>query len=128
MIHLIFNNTIYLNIDNYKGISVEKNKIALANSEEDVVWLNICEHPKVKELVAEAPENEKEGLQTYICYKVLELIIDRLAKVDNTLPPIINLESALNNIRKGEAKQPAEVIPVTTDAEGNVTKVIKEDE
>lgn len=139
MIHLIFNNTLYLNVDSYRSISVDaaKSRLCFTDSTNHSEMIYVCEHPKVQEIVNSFKQEEQEGVKTFICYKVLELIIERLSKTDENLPPIINLEYALGTIQKSDKPQeqetkeeeetkPAEVIPVTVDKDGNITKVLKE--
>ena len=132
MIHLIYDSTVYLNIDkaSYIGVETTANTLNIHfrdyNEAEDIV-IDVCNHPKVKELINSYEEKEQDGIQKYICFKVLEIIIDRLSKTDEKLSPIINLESVLNTIHKKSEEQEQEereVIPVTVDKDGNVTKVL----
>ena len=133
MIHLIYDATIYLNIDNAKTINVDtvENKIIITyrGSNKDVI--DVTSHPKVKELIDSYEEKERDSLKKYICFKVLEIILERLSKTDEKLSPIINLESVLNTIHKKSEEQKQEekeIIPVTVDKDGNITNVIKENE
>ena len=136
MIHLIYDSTVYLNIDkaSYIGVETKANTLNIHfrdyNEAEDIV-IDVCNHPKVKELINSYEEKEQDGIQKYICFKVLEIIIDRLSKTDEKLSPIINLESVLNTIHKKSDEQEQEereMIPVTVDKVGNITKIIKENE
>lgn len=133
MIHLIYDATIYLNIDNAKTINVDtvENKLIITyrGSNKDVI--DVTSHPKVKELIDSYEEKERDSLKKYICFKVLEIILERLSKTDEKLSPIINLESVLNTIHKKSEEQKQEekeIIPVTVDKDGNITNVIKENE
>ena len=133
MIHLIYDATIYLNIDNAKTISVDttNNTLVITYRGSNKAVIDICNHPKVKELLDSYEEKEHEGLKKYICFKVLELILKVLSEPEKQVSPIINLESVLNTIHKKSEEQKQEekeMIPVTVDKDGNITKVIKENE
>ena len=131
MIHLIYDATIYLNIDNAKTINVDtvENKIIITYRGSNKAIIDVASHPKVKELIDSYEEKERDSLKKYICFKVLEIILERLSKTDEKLSPIINLESVLNTIhKKSEEQEEKEIIPVTVDKDGNITKVIKENE
>ena len=133
MIHLIYDATIYLNIDNAKTISVDttNNTLVITYRGSNKAVIDICNHPKVKELLDSYEEKEHEGLKKYICFKVLELILKVLSEPDKQVSPIINLESVLNTIHKKSEEQKQEekeIIPVTVDKDGNITNVIKENE
>ena len=133
MIHLIYDATIYLNIDNAKTINVDtvENKIIITYRGSNKAVIDVASHPKVKELIDSYEEKERDSLKKYICFKVLEIILERLSKTDEKLSPIINLESVLNTIHKKSEEQKQEekeMIPVTVDKDGNITNVIKENE
>ena len=133
MIHLIYDASIYLNIDTAKVISVDttNNTLVITYRGSNKAVIDICNHPKVKELLDSYEEKEHEGLKKYICFKVLELILKVLSEPDKQVSPIINLESVLNTIHKKSEEQgqeEKEMIPVTVDKDGNITKVIKENE
>lgn len=133
MIHLIYDATIYLNIDNAKTINVDtvENKIIITYRGSNKTIIDVTSHPKVKELIDSYEEKERDSLKKYICFKVLEIILERLSKTDEKLSPIINLESGLNTIHKKSEEQKQEekeMIPVTVDKDGNITNVIKENE
>lgn len=133
MIHLIYDATIYLNIDNAKTINVDtvENKIIITYRGSNKAIIDVTSHPKVKELIDSYDEKERDSLKKYICFKVLEIILERLSKTDEKLSPIINLESVLNTIHKkseDQKQEEKEMIPVTVDKDGNITKVIKENE
>lgn len=131
MIHLIYDASIYLNIDTAKVISVDttNNTLVITYRGSNKAVIDICNHPKVKELLDSYEEKERDSLKKYICFKVLEIILERLSKTDEKLSPIINLESVLNTIhKKSEEQEEKEMIPVTVDKDGNITKVIKENE
>ena len=133
MIHLIYDATIYLNIDNAKTINVDtvENKIIITYRGSNKAIIDVASHPKVKELIDSYEEKERDSLKKYICFKVLEIILERLSKTDEKLSPIINLESVLNTIHKKSEEQKQEekeMIPVTVDKDGNITNVIKENE
>lgn len=133
MIHLIYDATIYLNIDNAKTISVDttNDTLVITYRGSNKAVIDICNHPKVKELLDSYEEKEHEGLKKYICFKVLELILKVLSEPEKQVSPIINLESVLNTIHKKSEEQEQEekeMIPVTVDKDGNITKVIKENE
>ena len=131
MIHLIYDATIYLNIDTAKVISVDttNNTLVITYRGSNKAVLDVASHPKVKELLDSYEEKEHEGLKKYICFKVLELILKVLSEPEKQVSPIINLESVLNTIhKKSEKKEEKEMIPVTVDKDGNITKVIKENE
>ena len=133
MIHLIYDATIYLNIDTAKTINVDtvENKIIITYRGSNKAVIDVTSHPKVKELIDSYEEKERDSLKKYICFKVLEIILERLSKTDEKLSPIINLESVLNTIHKKSEEQKQEekeMIPVTVDKDGNITKVIKENE
>ena len=131
MTHLIYDASIYLNIDTAKVISVDttNNTLVITYRGSNKAVIDICNHPKVKELLDSYEEKEHEGLKKYICFKVLELILKVLSEPDKQTSPIINLESVLNTIhKKSEEQEEKEMIPVTVDKDGNITKVIKENE
>lgn len=133
MIHLIYDASIYLNIDTAKVISVDttNNTLVITYRGSNKAVIDICNHPKVKELLDSYEEKEHEGLKKYICFKVLELILKVLSEPEKQVSPIINLESVLNTIHKKSEEQEQEekeMIPVTVDKDGNITKVIKENE
>ena len=133
MIHLIYDATIYLNIDNAKTINVDtvENKLIITYRGSNKAVIDVTSHPKVKELIDSYEEKERDSLKKYICFKVLEIILERLSKTDEKLSPIINLESVLNTIHKKSEEQKQEekeMIPVTVDKDGNITNVIKENE
>ena len=133
MIHLIYDATIYLNIDNAKTINVDtvENKLIITYRGSNKAVIDVASHPKVKELIDSYEEKERDSLKKYICFKVLEIILERLSKTDEKLSPIINLESVLNTIHKKSEEQKQEekeIIPVTVDKDGNITNVIKENE
>ena len=133
MIHLIYDASIYLNIDTAKVISVDttNNTLVITYRGSNKAVIDICNHPKVKELLDSYEEKEHEGLKKYICFKVLELILKVLSEPEKQVSPIINLESVLNTIHKKsdeQGQEEKEMIPVTVDKDGNITKVIKENE
>ena len=133
MIHLIYDASIYLNIDTAKVISVDttNNTLVITYRGSNKAVIDICNHPKVKELLDSYEEKEHEGLKKYICFKVLELILKVLSEPEKQVSPIINLESVLNTIHKKSEEQKQEekeMIPVTVDKDGNITNVIKENE
>ena len=133
MIHLIYDATIYLNIDNAKTINVDtvENKIIITYRGSNKAVIDVTSHPKVKELIDSYEEKERDSLKKYICFKVLEIILKVLSEPEKQLSPIINLESVLNTIHKKSEEQKQEereVIPVTVDKDGNITNVIKENE
>lgn len=133
MIHLVYDSDIYLNIDTARVIRVDtnKNKLVIMYTQDDSKAVDITTHPKVKELLAKYEAN-KDEMTKYILFKVLEIILERLSKTDEKLSPIINLESVLNTLHTTsedslDEQAEKEIIPVTTDADGNITKVLKED-
>ena len=131
MIHLIYDASIYLNIDTAKVISVDttNNTLVITYRGSNKAVIDVASHPKVKELLDSYEEKEHEGLKKYICFKVLELILKVLSEPEKQVSPIINLESVLNTIhKKSEEQEEKEMIPVTVDKDGNITKVIKENE
>ena len=131
MIHLIYDATIYLNIDNAKTINVDttENKIIITYRGSNKAVIDVASHPKVKELIDSYEEKERDSLKKYICFKVLEIILKVLSEPEKQVSPIINLESVLNTIhKKSEEQEEREVIPVTVDKDGNITNVIKENE
>ena len=133
MIHLIYDASIYLNIDTAKVISVDttNNTLVITYRGSNKAVIDICNHPKVKELLDSYEEKEHEGLKKYICFKVLELILKVLSEPEKQVSPIIKLESVLNTIHKKSEEQgqeEKEMIPVTVDKDGNITNVIKENE
>lgn len=133
MIHLIYDATIYLNIDNAKTINVDtvENKLIITYRGSNKAVIDVASHPKVKELIDSYEEKERDSLKKYICFKVLEIILKVLSEPEKQVSPIINLESVLNTIHKKsdeQGQEEKEMIPVTVDKDGNITKVIKENE
>lgn len=134
MIHLIYDATVYLNIDSAKSIAIDvkEDKLVITYRDSNKATLDLTTHPNVKAMIESYEEKEREGLIKFILFKVLEIIIDRLSKTDEKLSPIINLESVLNTLHKksedDKEETEREIIPVTTDADGNITKVLKEEE
>lgn len=130
MVHLIYDGSVYINIEQATKITVNNvtNSVVLTTGSHEYV-LSVCEHPKVKELLSTSSAEEQDKIKKQVCYKVLEAIIERLAQTDEKLPPIFNLEAGLATIQKvdnNEERKPADVIPVTVDKDGNITKVIEE--
>lgn len=129
MVHLIYGSYVYLNIEKLRtlGVDTEHHTVELRYGNDDSIYLDVCNHPKVKELLATTRKEDIEATKLQICYKVLEVIIERLANTDEKASPIINLEAGLTTLQKTtpeEEKKPAEVIPVTVDKDGNITKVL----
>ena len=132
MVHLIYGSYVYLNIDTLRRVGVDTSKYEIELDYGDSCdYLDVCNHPKVKEILATTRKEEMDAMKTQICYRVLGVIIERLANTDEKASPIINLEAGLSTLQKVDAteeKTPADVIPVTVDKDGNITKVIKEEE
>ena len=147
MVHIIYGSRVFLNVDKARVISVDNDKYSIEiEYEDDSYYLDVCNHPKVKEILANTREEEQSIIKIQICYKVLGVIIERLANTDEKASPIINLEAGLATLQKAESMEEkaareakediedfkanthAEVIPVTVDKDGNITKVIKEEE
>jgi hypothetical protein len=132
MVHLIYGSRVYLNIDTLRTVEVDTRRYMIELGYDDgSKYLDVCNHPKVKEILADTRKEELDATKLQVCYKVLGVIIERLANTDEKASPIINLEAGLATLQKAspeEEKKPAEVIPVTVDKDGNITKVIKEEE
>lgn len=147
MVHIIYGSYVYLNIDTLRRVGVDTSQYKIKLDYGDSYdYLDVCNHPKVKEILANTREEEAPVVKTQVCYKVLGVILERLANTDENASPIINLEAGLATLQKAEsveeraareakedieefkANTHAEVIPVTVDKDGNITKVIKEEE
>lgn len=132
MVHIIYGSYVYLNIDTLRRVGVDTSKYEIELDYGDSCdYLDVCNHPKVKEILATTRKEELDATKLQVCYKVLGVIIERLANTDEKASPIINLEAGLATLQKAapeEEKKPAEVIPVTVDKDGNITKVIKEED
>lgn len=132
MVHLIYGSYVYLNVDTLRRVGVDTGRYEIELDYGEVSdYLDVCNHPKVKEILANTRKEELDATKLQVCYKVLGVIIERLANTDEKASPIINLEAGLATLQKAvpeEEKKPAEVIPVTVDKDGNITKVIKEEE
>lgn len=132
MVHLIYGSYIYLNIDKLRRVGVDTGRYEIElDYGEFSDYLDVCNHPKVKEILAGVRKEELDDIKLQVCYKVLGVLTERLANTDEKAPPIINLEAGLSTLQKispEEEKKPADIIPVTVDKNGNITKVIKEED
>lgn len=132
MIHLIYGSRVYLNIDKARIIGVDNDKYSIGiEYDDESYFLDVCNHPKVKEILDNTREEEASIVKTQVCYKVLGVILERLANTDKEASPIINLEAGLATLQKAEPTEEtkqADIIPVTVDKDGNITKVLKDKE
>lgn len=127
MIHLLYDNTLFLDIErNSKAIITEDFKgIDLVNKDGNI-FINIETHPQVQKILetCEKEEEKKEVLES-VTKQVFMLLCNRLSgmELDKEGVPtkiphnMFNLEAALYSLKKEED------IPVKVDSEGNVTKV-----
>ena len=64
--------------DNAKTINVDtvENKIIITYRGSNKAVIDVASHPKVKELIDSYEEKERDSLKKYICFKVLEIILE----------------------------------------------------
>ena len=131
MIHIIYDNTVYLNIDNAKAITVKGNFLQIKYSDK-TFELDLTSHPTVQKILKEAKAEERNDIIKVLGYKVLEMLVECIAKKDQDRSPIFNLEVLLSTLHKQEEgeeqKETPEMIPVTVNENGDVTKVLTEEQ
>lgn len=130
MIHIIYDNTVYLNIDNAKAITVKGNFLQIKHSDK-TFELDLTTHPTVQKILKESKSEERNDIIKVLGYKVLEMLVECIAKKDQDRSPIFNLEVLLSTLHKqeeGEQKEAPEMIPVTVNENGDVTKVLTEEQ
>lgn len=124
MVHLLFERTLYLNID--EGVTISSHDEFITISYKDKSFdLNLYNHPKIQEVVDALEEKDQKDILRLISFEVLKLIIDRLNKKDENLPTIFNLEGVLFTLefKDKPTQEPTKVIPVTVNKEGEITNV-----
>lgn len=105
MIHLLFRNTLYPNIDRaakIEVVSLEKKKypyIAIyAPQYPKTLILDVCSHPNVLELINKAEGRNKYEVAKDIVYKTFYLFCERFTGKTFLDGKLINIENALFNV------------------------------
>lgn len=122
MIHILFHNTLFLDVTRYKQVFVSPDlTIVFTNNIPGVahdIILNVLAHPTVEAILKETPEEKKQDTEVAIAYQVFNLLCQRFtgkSLVDGVLIPIendvLNLDGALRNLRVNEEEK--------KDGEGN---------
>lgn len=122
MIHILFKNTLYLDVTRYKQVFVSPElSIVFTNSTpgaaHDII-LKVLDHPTVKTIIDSLPEDKKHDTSVAIVFQVFNMLCQRFtgkSLVDGVLIPIendvLNLDGALRNLRVNEEEK--------KDGEGN---------
>lgn len=117
MIHVLFHNTLYLDVTRYKQVFVSPElSIVFTNNIPGVahdITLNVLDHPTAKAIIDSLPEEKKQDTRIAIAYQMFNLICQRFtgkSLVDGVLIPIendvLNIDGALRTlaINKEEKK------------------------
>ena len=118
MIHILFQNTLYLDVTRYyREVFVDKD-LTIHFAGEDSITLRILDHPTVREILNNLPEDERKQDEVAIVYQVFNMLCQRFtgkSLVDGVLIPIendvLNLDGALRNLRVNKEEK--------KDGEGN---------
>ena len=122
MIHILFQNTLYLDVTRYHQVFVAPDLTIVFRDVNpaiaDAIKLRILDHPTVREILDNLPEEERKQDEIAIVYQVFNLLCQRFtgkSLVDGVLIPIendvLNLDGALRNLRVNEEEK--------KDGEGN---------
>lgn len=116
MIHILFHNTLFLDVTRYKKVFVSRelsivftDNVLGATSDID---LRVLEHSTVKTIIDSLPEEKKEDTKVAIVFQVFNMLCQRFtgkSLVDGVLIPIendvLNLDGALRNLRVNEEEK-----------------------
>ena len=116
MIHILFKNTLYLDVTRYKQVFVSPDlTIVFTNNIPGVahdIMLNVLDHPTVEAIIDSLPEEKKQGTKVAIVFQVFNMLCQRFtgkSLVDGVLIPIendvLNLDGALRNLRVNEEEK-----------------------
>ena len=122
MIHILFQNTLYLDVTRYHQVFVAPDLTIVFRDVNpaiaDAIKLRILDHPTVREILDNLPEEERKQDEIAIVYQVFNLLCQRFtgkSLVDGVLIPIendvLNIDGALRNLRVNEEEK--------KDGEGN---------
>ena len=122
MIHILFHNTLFLDVTRYKQVFVSPElSIVFTDNIPGVahdIILKVLDHPTVKTIIDSLPEEKKQDTSVAIAYQVFNMLCQRFtgkSLVDGVLIPIendvLNLDGALRNLRVNEEEK--------KDGEGN---------
>ena len=122
MIHILFQNTLYLDVTRYHQVFVSPDLTIVFRDVNpaiaDSIKLRILDHPTVREILNNIPEDKRKQDEIAIVYQVFNLLCQRFtgkSLVDGVLIPIendvLNLDGALRNLRVNEEEK--------KDGEGN---------
>lgn len=107
MVHILFDNTLYLAVtSNYKGVAVRnKNIVFFSKDGQDDLTIDVQCHPTVQAILDSVATEQREETLTAILYQTFNLICQRFtgkALVDGKLVPIendiLNLDGALSTL------------------------------
>lgn len=110
MIHILFQNTLYLDVTRYHQVSVAPDLTIVFRDVNptiaDAIKLRILDHPTVREVLDKLTEDERKQDEVAIVYQVFNMLCQRFtgkSLVDGVLIPIendvLNLDGALRNLR-----------------------------
>lgn len=110
MIHILFQNTLYLDVTRYHQVSVAPDLTIVFRDVNptiaDAIKLRILDHPTVREVLDNLTEDERKQDEVAIVYQVFNMLCQRFtgkSLVDGVLIPIendvLNLDGALRNLR-----------------------------
>ena len=122
MIHILFKNTLYLDVTRYHQVFVAPDLTIVFRDVNpaiaDAIKLRILDHPTVREILDNLPEDKKHDTSVAIVFQVFNMLCQRFtgkSLVDGVLIPIendvLNLDGALRNLRVNEEEK--------KDGEGN---------
>lgn len=122
MIHILFQNTLYLDVTRYKKVFVSP-ELAIVFTDDipgvaHDIMLKVLDHPIVQFIIDSLPEEKKHDTSVAIVFQVFNMLCQRFtgkSLVDGVLIPIendvLNLDGALRNLRVNEEEK--------KDGEGN---------
>ena len=110
MIHILFQNTLYLDVTRYHQVYVAPDLTIVFRDVNpaiaDSIKLRILDHPTVREVLDNLTEDERKQDEVAIVYQVFNMLCQRFtgkSLVDGVLIPIendvLNLDGALRNLR-----------------------------
>ena len=122
MIHILFQNILYLDVTRYHQVSVAPDLTIVFRDVNpaiaDSIKLRILDHPTVREILDNLSEDERKQDEVAIVYQVFNMLCQRFtgkSLVDGVLIPIendvLNLDGALRNLRVNKEEK--------KDGEGN---------
>ena len=122
MIHILFQNTLYLDVTRYHQVYVAPDLTIVFRDVNpaiaDSIKLRILDHPTVREVLDNLTEDERKQDEVAIVYQVFNMLCQRFtgkSLVDGVLIPIendvLNLDGALRNLRVNKEEK--------KDGEGN---------